>query len=105
MNGTLKVDSDKLKSTAGQFSNTSSQIKAATTSMAQTVQSISGSIWSGDSASAYINKFNGLQDEMVKIDKMIQEHVTDLNEMANSYDVANNTVQQQTSSLNTEIFG
>lgn len=104
MNGTLKVDSAKLKATASQFASTSGQIKNATSSMVQTIGQLSGSVWSGDAASAYINKFNGLNDEMQKIDKMIQEHVQDLNDMATQYEVAENAAQQTASALSSDIF-
>lgn len=104
MNGTLKVDSAKLKATASQFSSTSAQIKNATNSMVQTVGQLTGAVWSGEAASAYVNKFNSLNDEMQKIDKMIQEHVNDLNDMATQYEIADSNAQQQASSLNSDIF-
>ncbi len=104
MTGTMKVEPAKLKSAASEFSSTSAQIKNATNSMVQTISALSGSVWSGEAASAYTNKFNGLNDEMQKIDKMIQEHVTDLNDMASSYERAEANAQQTASSLNSEIF-
>ena len=103
MNGTLKVDSAKLRATADQFSQTSSQIKSATSSMVQTVGQLSGSVWSGDAATSYINKFNGLNDEIEKIDKMIQEHVTDLNNMATEYESTEDAIQQNNSTLNNTL--
>ncbi len=104
MTGTLKVETTKLKSAANEFSNTSAQIKSATSNMTQTIGQLTGSVWSGDAASAYTSKFNGLQDEIQKIDKMIQEHVPDLNDMAAQYERAESEAQQTASSLNSEIF-
>ena len=104
MAGTLKVETTKLKSAASEFANTSSQIKNATNTMVQTVQQLTGSVWSGDAATAYTSKFNGLSDEIQKIDRMIQEHVQDLNDMAAQYERAESEAQQTASSLNAEIF-
>ncbi|MBR3200970.1 MAG: WXG100 family type VII secretion target [Mogibacterium sp.] len=104
MANTIKVETSRLKAAASEFSNTSAQIKNATNTMTQTVGQLSGSVWSGDAATAYANKFNGLQDEIQKIDKMIQEHVKDLNEMAAEYERAENEATQTASSLNSEIF-
>lgn len=104
MANTIKVETSKLKSAASEFSNTSAQIKNATNSMTQAVQQLSGSVWSGDAATAYQNKFSGLQDEITKIDRMIQEHVQDLNDMATQYERAESEATQTASSLNAEIF-
>ena len=82
MNGTLKVTTSKLTSTASSFQSTGNQVKNLTTQMTTIVKSLSGQIWSGEAASAYIKKFDGMQDDISKIIKMINEHVTDLQEMA-----------------------
>ena len=78
MNGTLKVTTSKLTSTASSFQSTGNQVKNLTTQMTTIVKSLSGQIWSGEAASAYIKKFDGMQDDISKIIKMINEHVTDL---------------------------
>ena len=104
MAGQIKVDTAKLKATAGEFSNTSAQIKNATSNMVQTIGQLTGSVWSGEAASAYLNKFNGLSDEIQKIDRMIQEHVQDLNEMAAEYERKEAEAQSEASGLNSEIF-
>ena len=104
MNGTLKVEPARLKAASAQFASTSSQIKSATSTMTQIITSLSGAVWSGDAASQYMNKFNGLQDEIQKIDRMIQEHVQDLNEMATQYEAAESAATQTASALQTEIF-
>jgi WXG100 family type VII secretion target len=46
------------------------------------------SYWEGEAREAYVNKFNQLQDDIEKIHKMIQEHVTDLEAMAKTYQEA-----------------
>ncbi len=104
MNGTLKVDTAKLRAAASEFSSTSAQIRNTTNQMVQTIGQLSGTVWQGEAASAYTNKFRGLDDEMQKIDKMIQEHVQDLNEMASQYETAESTSTQQASALKVDIF-
>jgi WXG100 family type VII secretion target len=104
MAGTVKVDTQKLRSVAGEFQNTRSQIKSLTSNMMQTVGALTGTVWSGDAASSYTGKFNGLQSEMTKIDQMINEHVDDLNNMATAYEQGENAAQQEASNAYKEYF-
>jgi WXG100 family type VII secretion target len=104
MNGTLTVEPAKLKATASSFQQTSSAIKNLTNQMTQTVNALTGTVWEGEAAQQYKSKFAGLQDEMQRIDRMIQEHVSDLQEMASSYEQAENTAAQTASSLKQDIF-
>ena len=104
MQGIIKVETQKLRQTANEFGNVSSQIRNLTGNMVQTISQLTGSVWSGDAANAYITKFKGLDDEMTKIDRMIREHVNDLNEMASEYDRAEQANQQQANALRTDVF-
>ena len=61
------------------------------------------SIWQGEAASAYGNKFHSLQTDMDKLYRMVQEHAKDLQEMATHYQKAEEGSTQQGSSLNTGI--
>ncbi|OUQ62897.1 hypothetical protein B5E53_16880 [Eubacterium sp. An11] len=88
MTGTIKVDTSKLTTTANALNSTGNQIKSITNQMTSMINSVSGSVWSGDAANAYKKKFGELQDDINKIIKMINEHVTDLNEMAREYERA-----------------
>lgn len=100
----IKVEPSKLRNTASQFSTTSSQVKNAINAMTQAIGQLSGAVWSGDAATAYVNKFNGLNDEITKIDKMVQEHVKDLNDMATEYERAESENRQTASSLTSDLF-
>ncbi len=88
MNGTIKVNTAELVKTASSFSSTGNEIKNLTNQMTSTVNSLSGSIWSGDAADAYKKKFGELQDDINKMIKMIDEHVTDLTAMAREFERA-----------------
>lgn len=89
MDGIIKVDPQKLIGTADEFNATGNQLKNLTTEMMNKVTSMSGA-WEGDASNAYINRFKELQDDMDRMFSMIQEHVKDLNEMAQQYIMAEN---------------
>lgn len=86
MTGTLKVSTSKLISTANSFNSTGSQIKSITNQMTSLVNALSGNVWTGDAANAYKRKFSALQDDINRMISMINEHVTELNEMARDYE-------------------
>ena len=78
----LKVSPDKLLSTAAELESQGSTMKTYTDQMVNLVNEISGDVWSGDAATAYKTKFSGLQDDIARIHKMVQEHVQDLQDIA-----------------------
>ena len=90
MEGIIKVDPQKLISTADSFNGTSGQVKSLTDKMVSIVDSLK-SAWEGEASTTYNTKFHQLQDDMDKMYRMIQEHVKDLNEMAQQYIKAENT--------------
>lgn len=102
--GTLKVSPEKLQSTATSFEGTASSVQTLTQQMTAIVTSLSGQIWSGEAATAYVNKFNGLQDDMDRIYKMIQEHSTDLIEMAQQYTTAESANANLANSLSSDVI-
>ena len=82
MNGTLRVTPEKLISTAQTFSSTAGTVQNLTSSMLSTVESLS------------INK-------MVR---MINEHSTNLQAMAQSYQEAERTAQETAATLQTDVI-
>ncbi|MBR0091352.1 MAG: WXG100 family type VII secretion target [Lachnospiraceae bacterium] len=84
MNGTLKVDPQKLITASGEFEKASSDIQRITSEMKsivdQTVQA-----WTGDAQATYKASFANLDDDMTKLFTWVKEHATDLNEMARNY--------------------
>lgn len=103
MEGTLLVTPQELKNTANSFGNRSKTIKSITFSMMSTVKSLSN-VYEGEAASAYINTFSNLEEDMRQIDNRIQEHVTDLNEMAANYISVEDTATQGNSALNSDYI-
>lgn len=84
MDGIIKVEPQKLIQTADEFNGTGSQVKGLTDQMVSIIDSLR-SVWEGEAATTYNAKFHQLQDDMDRMYRMIQEHVKDLNEMAQQY--------------------
>ena len=102
--GILKVTPEKLQSTASSFEGTGTTVNNLTQQMTAIVTGLSGQIWSGEAATAYVNKFNGLQDDMDRIHKMIQEHSQDLQEVAQQFITAENANKDLANSLSSDVI-
>lgn len=100
----IKVNTSKLTSTANSLQSTGNQIKNITNQMTSTVNELSGSVWSGDAATAYRKKFSDLQDDINRIHKMISEHVNDLNTIAREYEKTENTNINLGNSLSGDVI-
>ncbi len=104
MEGIINVSTSELTKTASAFNGTGAEIKNLTNQMTQTVTSLSGAIWSGDAATVYVNKFNGLQDDINRIIKMVEEHVNDLQQMASGYESAESQNIDAANSLSSDVI-
>ena len=62
------------------------------------------SVWEGNAATAYINKFRGLEDDIQKIVGMIQEHARDLEEMASNFTSAENEAESLIENLSSYVI-
>ena len=100
--GILKVTPEKLIEASTEFSSTGKTIRALTQEMNEIVTSLK-SVWMGEAASGYSAKFAELSDDIEKINRMIQEHVTDLNEMAREYQTAEDANMEQSAGLATAV--
>lgn len=100
--GVLKVTPEKLISASAEFGTTGRTIRSLTQEMNDIVNSLK-SVWMGEAASGYGAKFSELTDDIEKINRMIQEHVTDLNEMAREYQAAEDANAEQSAGLKTDI--
>lgn len=87
MEGIIKVTPEKLISTAEEFNTANSQVQNLTQQMISTVDALK-SAWEGEAATAYNTKFHQLEDDMNRMHSMINEHVTDLKDMAQKYQAA-----------------
>ena len=103
MTGTLRVTPEKLISTAQSFSSSAGTVQNLTSSMLSTVESLNSS-WAGEAATAYYNKARGLQESINKMVRMINEHSTDLQAMAQEYQAAEKTAQETAAALQTDVI-
>ena len=79
------------------------QVRNLTAAMTDLVNGMA-SIWTGEAASAYTTKFNGLQDDISKINAMIQEHVNDLTQMASTYNSAEQASTSEAQGLSSDVI-
>lgn len=85
MEGRITVTTEALRATASEFQSAMTQIQNYTSLMVDQANGLSAK-FQGEAAQTYINKFNMLQDDITKLANMVNEHVKDLNEMADVYD-------------------
>jgi len=100
MTGNLKVTPEKMISMSTQFGQSDTTVNNLTTQMMNIVNQLN-STWAGEAATAYYNKLKGLQGDMQKLHKMIQEHTTDLSDMAKTYQQAEKDNLQTANALKT----
>ena len=103
MDGMIKVSPELLISTAGEFSNQGTTINTLTGEMLQLATGLA-SAWQGDVATAYITKFKGLENSIQLMVRMIQEHATDLEEMAKVYQESDKAAADEASGLVTDVI-
>lgn len=103
MNGYIKVAPEQLTSMSNEFASESNMIYNLTSEMLNLI-SATYSIWQGEAATAYTNKFSGLQEDMEQMYRMIQEHSADLEQMAANYKQSeSNNVSEAMALLNDVI--
>lgn len=103
MQGTLRVTPEQLESAANEFSSKGTTVGNLTAQMTQLVEGMS-SVWEGEAASAYSQKFRQLDDDIQKMIRMIQEHSNDLNEMARVYREAETANTEEAQALAGDVI-
>ena len=103
MQGILKVTPNELISVSNEFSAQGNTISSLTNEMTNTVTGLS-SVWEGDAAAAYIAKFRGLEDDIMRMNRMIQEHVSDLQEIAAGYAAAEAQNVDDVATLSSDVI-
>lgn len=104
MTGTFHVDTAKLTTTANSFNSTATTVRTLTTSMMDTIDQLTGTVWSGDAQQKYTSQFKGLEDDINRMLNMINEHVEDLQKMAKAYETAEQTNTETASSLLSDVI-
>ena len=104
MAGILKVTPEKLTQAANEFANSGKNINSMTAEMMSIVESLK-SVWQGNAASEFVGKFTGLRDDIEKINRIIEEHVNDLNQMAIEYQNAEDASSEESAQLVSDVAG
>lgn len=102
MEGYLKVTPEQLIEAAGAFESAGQTISSLTSQMMAIVNDLK-SVWQGEAQEQYSTKFTGLQDDIEKINRMIKEHVNDLNQMARVYQSAEDAGVEESKALLDDI--
>ena len=103
MEGILRVTPAELISISNEFSGKGSTISSLTSEMTNQVTGLS-TIWEGDAATAFVTKFRGLDDDIQLMNRMIQEHVQDLQDMANAYSQAESANLSDIEGLSSDVI-
>lgn len=88
MANVIHVTPEKLKSSAASFKDTGAEIKRTTSQMMELITGISGTVWSGEACSAYLSKFKGLDSDIAKMCKMVEDQAQHLVSIADEYQSA-----------------
>ncbi|MGN0623821.1 MAG: WXG100 family type VII secretion target [Oscillospiraceae bacterium] len=99
----IRVTPEQLKTTASEIQRIQSEALRTTNSMTEIVNSMRND-WTGDAANMYSQRFNGLQDDMQTLNRILGEHVSDLEEMANTYTLAEDAAEALGSSLASDVI-
>ena len=103
MEGTILVTPEVLESTASEFNNVMIQLRNMTSTMVDQVNGL-GAKWQGEASQAYINRFNQLQDDIATLTSKVNEHVKDLNEMAERYRTGEQLNEERANTLAADII-
>ena len=103
MTGTINVSTEKLLSTSSEFSSQGNTISSITSEMLNLVASLS-SAWEGEAATAYLTKFKSLEADIQVLNRMIQQHVNDIQQMANVYSEAEQANADTAASLSSGVI-
>lgn len=103
MEGIIRVTPEQLNQTASEFENKASSISSLTSEMTSQVTGMA-SAWEGEAAASYVSKFQGLEDDIQRMIRMVQEHAADLQEMARNYSSAETTNMESISGLSSDVI-
>ena len=103
MEGQIKVTPEELRTASSEFASADSKVSNLTQEMMSLVTSLASG-WEGEASQAYINKFRELDDDMARIHAKIQEHSTDLDEMAKVFEDAERKTQGQNAAVPSNLI-
>ncbi|MBR3366882.1 MAG: WXG100 family type VII secretion target [Lachnospiraceae bacterium] len=103
MDGKIMVTPQQLRTAAGEFNASNTTVRNIATEMMNTVKSLNA-VWTGEAATAYYGKMDGLSDDIERLSKLITEYSQDLEEMAAAYDQGEQEAASIANSLPSDIL-
>ncbi len=100
----IKVSPEKLKATAASMGTIGKSIKNTTGQMLSLVTGISQNVWSGEASSSFIRKFSGLQNDVTKMCKRLDEQSSHLNSIASEYRTAEESNKAAAARLKSNVI-
>ena len=100
----IKVSPEQLKSTSASLGSIGNSIKKTTGQMLTLVTGISQNVWSGEASGSFISKFRGLQNDVTKMCKRLEEQSSHLNTIAVEYQTAEETNKSAAASLRNNVI-
>lgn len=99
----IKVSPDQLNSTASVFTSQASALASLTGEMLSLVRG-STSAWTGEAATAFVNKFNGLEDDMARLGNMVKEYADDLTNISSNYTTTEQANMDAIQALSSDVI-
>ncbi|MBR0410716.1 MAG: WXG100 family type VII secretion target [Eubacterium sp.] len=81
----IKVSPEKLTASAASLGSIGKSIKKTTGQMLTLVTGISQNVWSGEASGAFVRKFQGLQTDITKMCRRLDEQSSHLKTIAKEY--------------------
>ena len=103
MEGQLRVTPQELINTSEEFNSRGAAISSLTQQMLEKVASLSGG-WEGDASGAYTRKLSELSGDIEQIRNKINEHVTDLQQMAANYIQAEDAATEAHNAMSSDLI-
>ncbi len=103
MEGSLKVSPEELQAAAEEFGDRGNRIAVLMNEMISVMNSV-GEYWEGETSLTYTNKFKNLQEDINKVNSIIQSHVEELKTMSDQYKKLENHTKEISEGVLGEII-
>lgn len=100
---TFKVEPGQLKNMSRAYDGSRQKCVSLATEIMHIADSLKGS-WQSDAATTFYGKLQGIQGDIRDINKIINEHVQDLLEIAGVYDSTDSNVKAKASGLQSDVL-
>lgn len=104
MADTIRVTPKELQDKAQLMENTGKEVKTLTDNMTTKVLELTGRIWSGEAQQAYITRFKSLQEDITKLNALIEAESKHLYAIAAEYASTEQTNVSATGNLSAKVI-